>query len=107
MLAVGLVRGQFGELCRLPVWLQDLSPFRHSSAMPLEPFTPVGTRIMGAIALLGAGLAAFLIARRDLTAGVGTSRERRGGTGQAATSPGPYAETWTSLTSWERSPGQD
>lgn len=29
---------------------------------------PAGDRMMGAVALLGAGLAAFLIGRRDLTA---------------------------------------
>ncbi len=67
MLAVGLVLGQFGELLGLPVWLQDLSPFRHSAAMPMEPFDPTGAGMMSAIALLGAGLAAFLIGRRDLT----------------------------------------
>ncbi|MFL4475734.1 ABC transporter permease [Paeniglutamicibacter sp. MACA_103] len=68
MLAVGLVLGQFGELLGLPVWLQDLSPFRHSAAMPLEPFDPAGAWMMGAVALLGAGLAAFLIGKRDLSA---------------------------------------
>lgn len=68
MLAVGLVLGQFGELLGLPVWLQDLSPFRHSSAMPLEPFDAAGALMMVAAALLGAGLAAFLIGRRVLKA---------------------------------------
>lgn len=67
MLAVGLVLGQFGELLGLPVWLQDLSPFRHSAAMPIEPFDPAAAWMMSAVALLGAGLAAVLIDRRDLT----------------------------------------
>jgi ABC-2 type transport system permease protein len=66
-LAVGLILGQFGELLGLPVWLQDLSPFRHSSAMPVEPFNPEGALAMTVIALAGAGLAGYLVRRRDLT----------------------------------------
>lgn len=68
ILAVGLVLGQFGELLRLPTWLQDLSPFRHSAAMPVEPFDPTAALILSAIALAGAGIATFLLRRRDLTA---------------------------------------
>lgn len=66
-LAVGLMLGEFGEVLGLPVWLQDLSPFRHSSAMPVEPFDTAGASVMTAIALAGAGLAAYLIRQRDLT----------------------------------------
>lgn len=68
LLAGGLVLGQFGELLRLPAWLQDLSPFRHSAAMPVEPFDPAAALAMSAIALAGAGIAAYLLRRRDLTA---------------------------------------
>ena len=67
-LAVGLVLGQFGELMRLPVWLQDLSPFRHSSAMPVEAFNPAASFTMTGIALAGAALACYLLRHRDLTA---------------------------------------
>lgn len=67
-LAVGLMLGQFGELLGLPLWLRDLSPFRHSSAMPVEPFNPNGALALAGIALVGAGLAVYLIRRRDLTA---------------------------------------
>ncbi|VXC66082.1 ABC-2 type transport system permease protein [Arthrobacter sp. 9V] len=67
-LAVGLVLGQFGELMRLPVWLQDLSPFRHSSAMPVEAFNPVASFTMTGVALAGAALACYLLRHRDLTA---------------------------------------
>ncbi|WP_434620464.1 ABC transporter permease [Arthrobacter sp. A5] len=67
-LAVGLILGQFGELLGLPLWLQDMSPFRHSSAMPAEPFDPDGALTLTVSALAGAALAAFLIRRRDLTA---------------------------------------
>ena len=68
MLAAGLVLGEFGELFGLPVWLQDLSPFRHSSAMPVEPFDPVGAWGLAVVAAALAGLAAYSIRRRDLTA---------------------------------------
>lgn len=67
-LAVGLVLGQFGELMRLPAWLQDLSPFRHTAAMPIEAFDPAAALTMSGIAVAGAGLAAYLLRRRDLTA---------------------------------------
>ncbi|MGO4245605.1 ABC transporter permease [Paenarthrobacter sp. RAF54_2] len=67
-LAVGLVLGQFGELMRLPAWLQDLSPFRHTAAMPIETFDPAAALTMTGIAVAGAGLAAYLLRRRDLTA---------------------------------------
>lgn len=68
MLAAGLVLGEFGELFGLPVWLQDLSPFRHSSAMPVEPFDPAGAGGLAVVAAALAGLAAYSIRRRDLTA---------------------------------------
>ncbi|MDI2035750.1 ABC transporter permease [Paenarthrobacter nitroguajacolicus] len=67
-LAVGLVLGQFGELMHLPAWLQDLSPFRHTAAMPVEAFDPGAALTMTAIALAGAGIAGYLLRRRDLTA---------------------------------------
>lgn len=67
LLAGGLILGQFGELLRLPSWVQDLSPFRHSAVMPVEPFDPAAALALTAVALLGAGIAAYLIRRRDLT----------------------------------------
>lgn len=66
LLAGGLILGQFGELLRLPSWVQDLSPFRHSAAMPVEPFDPAAALALTAVALLGAGIASYLIRRRDL-----------------------------------------
>ncbi|WP_457972361.1 ABC transporter permease [Arthrobacter sp. D1-17] len=66
-LAVGLMLGEFGDLLGLPVWLQDLSPFRHSPAMPVESFDAVAALTMTAIAAAGAGLAAYLVRHRDLT----------------------------------------
>jgi ABC-2 type transport system permease protein len=67
-LAAALVLGQFGELLGLPAWLQDLSPFRHSSAMPVEAFNPEGALLMAAVAIAGAAAASVLIRGRDLTA---------------------------------------
>lgn len=65
-LAAGLVLGQFGELLGLPVWLQDLSPFRHSSAMPAEAFDPAGALLMAAVAIAAAAAASRLMRERDL-----------------------------------------
>lgn len=65
-LVLGLVLGQFGELLGLPVWMQDLSPFRHSSAMPAEAFDPAGAVLMAAIAIALAVAAGRLIRERDL-----------------------------------------
>lgn len=66
-LAAALVLGQFGELLSLPAWLQDLSPFRHSSAMPVEAFHPEGALLMIAVAIAMASAASRLIGKRDLT----------------------------------------
>ncbi len=67
-LAVALVLGQFGELLGLPTWLQDLSPFRHSSAMPVEAFQPEGALLMAAVAITAAAAAVRLVRERDLAA---------------------------------------
>ena len=70
LLAAGLVLGQFGELLRLPAWLQNLSPFRHSPALPVEDLdiTAVTAALLltGAAAILAA-VAAGVLNRRDLT----------------------------------------
>lgn len=68
MLAAGIMVGEFGELFGLPVWLQDLSPFRHSSAMPVEAFNQAGALGLIVVAAVSAALAAYLFRRRDLTA---------------------------------------
>ena len=66
-LAAALVLGQFGELLGLPDWLQDLSPFRHSSAMPVEAFQLEGALLMAAVAIATAVAATQLIRERDIT----------------------------------------
>lgn len=66
-LAAALVLGQFGALLGLPMWLQDLSPFRHSSAMPVEAFQLEGALLMTAVAIAMASAASRLIRKRDLT----------------------------------------
>ncbi|WP_458781189.1 ABC transporter permease [Arthrobacter sp. D3-16] len=67
-LSAALVLGQFGELLGLPVWLQDLSPFRHSSAMPVEAFQPEAALLMVAVAIAASAAASRLVRDRDLTA---------------------------------------
>jgi len=68
ILAAGIILGEFGELFGLPVWLQDASPFRHSSAMPVESFDQAGAAGLLLVAAAGAALAAYALRRRDLTA---------------------------------------
>ncbi|GAA3404546.1 ABC transporter permease [Pseudarthrobacter polychromogenes] len=68
VLAVAIVLGEFGELFGLPAWLQDASPFRHSSAMPVESFNQAGAVGLLLVAAAGAALAAYFLRRRDLTA---------------------------------------
>ncbi|PNI09486.1 polyketide antibiotic transporter [Arthrobacter sp. AFG7.2] len=67
-LALGIFLGEFGELLGLPAWLQDASPFRHSSAMPVEPFNQSGAVGLVIIAAAGSVLAAYALRRRDLAA---------------------------------------
>lgn len=51
----------FGELLDLPQAVRDLSPFEHSSQMPLEPFAAAPTVVLvaAAVALTGTGVALF------------------------------------------------
>jgi ABC-2 type transport system permease protein len=63
---IALVFGQFGELLRLPEWAQDLSPFRHTSALPLEDFEPGPAVLLVAVGVAAAALAVVLFRRRDL-----------------------------------------
>ncbi len=66
-LALALVLGQLGELLGIPEWLQNVSPFRHSSALPVEELDWWSTGIMtGAAVLIGAA-AVGLVRARDLT----------------------------------------
>jgi len=67
ILAAALILGQFGDLLQLPEWLQDLSPFRHSSAMPVEDFAAAPALVMSAAVVLLALGATALLSRRDLT----------------------------------------
>lgn len=66
LLAAGLVLGHFGELLRLPAWLQNLSPFRHSSALPVEGLNLTAAGVLLAIAGPAAVIATRLLHRRDL-----------------------------------------
>ncbi|SDE22202.1 ABC transporter permease [Auraticoccus monumenti] len=65
-LVLALALGQLGELLRLPGWLQDVSPFRHSSALPLETLDlPVTLAVLG-VAVGLAAAAVGLVRTRDL-----------------------------------------
>lgn len=66
LLTTGLVIGQFGALFGLPEWAQNLSPFAHTSAMPVEELDVASASILASIALLGVGVSALLFRRRDL-----------------------------------------
>lgn len=68
LLVIALVLGQFGELLQLPEWLQSVSPFHHSSALPVEELDVAAAAILLGVAVLGAVLASALARRRDLTA---------------------------------------
>ena len=68
LLVVGLVVGQLGDLIGLPRWVQDISPFRHIPAVPIESVDPVPLVVMGVIAA-GAALGAVVgLRRRDVPA---------------------------------------
>lgn len=47
--------------------LQDVSPFRHSSALPVESLDVASVLILFRVAGLGARSAALLLRRRDVT----------------------------------------
>jgi len=68
ILVLALVAGQLGDLLRLPRWVRDLSPFAHSSALPLESLDVVAALLMSAIAVTGALCATLVFRRRDIPA---------------------------------------
>jgi ABC-2 type transport system permease protein len=67
LLIAGLVVGQLGDLLRLPGWLQAMSPFHHSAALPVESFDPAATLILLSIAAALGAVATRGYRRRDLT----------------------------------------
>jgi len=66
LLVVGLVVGQLGDLIGLPGWLQDVSPFHHVPAVPLEPIDPAPLVVSLAVATAAAVLGAVALRRRDI-----------------------------------------
>lgn len=66
LLVIGLVVGQFGALLQLPEWLQSISPFHHSSALPVEDLDVPTVLVLSVAAVLGAVLSPILIRERDL-----------------------------------------
>lgn len=68
LLVIGFVLGQFGELLGLPEWVQAISPFFHSSAVPVVELDVVAVVVMIAVAAAGVAVALVTLQRRDLTA---------------------------------------
>lgn len=68
LLAIGLVVGQFGELLGLPEWVQSISPFHHTSAVPVEDFDLVSALVIIGVAAVIATIACVAVRGRDLTA---------------------------------------
>lgn len=68
LLVVGLVVGQLGDLLGLPDWAQDLSPFHHVPAVPIQEPDPLALLAWGGAGLAGLVLAGALLRRRDLPA---------------------------------------
>lgn len=66
LVVIGLILGQFGDLIGLPEWIQDVSPFRHSSAVPAEDFQFVPAAVLTGIAIALGSAATALYRRRDL-----------------------------------------
>ena len=67
LLAIGLVLGQFGELFGLPGWLQDVSPFHHVPAVPIETVEPTQLLLPLAVAVGVAAAGILVMRRRDVT----------------------------------------
>ncbi|WP_150307488.1 ABC transporter permease [Planctomonas psychrotolerans] len=66
LLVLALVAGQFGDLLQLPQEVRDLSPFAHSSALPLEPLDGVAVIVLCGIAAAGTIVAVIAFRRRDI-----------------------------------------
>jgi ABC-2 type transport system permease protein len=66
LVVIGLILGQFGDLIGLPEWIQDVSPFRHSSAVPAENFEFVPAAVLTGIAIALGSVAIALYRRRNL-----------------------------------------
>ncbi|MDO7867509.1 ABC transporter permease [Nocardioides jiangxiensis] len=64
-----VVLGEFGPLLRLPVWMQDLSPYRHVPALPGGDLEVVPLVALCAVAVGLVALGGVLFGRRDVTTG--------------------------------------
>lgn len=64
-----VVLGEFGPLLRLPVWLQELSPYRHVPALPGADLTLVPLAALLAVTAALVALSGLLYRRRDITPG--------------------------------------
>jgi ABC-2 type transport system permease protein len=65
-LALAVVVLLFGELLRLPRWLQDLSPFEHLALVPAEPFRWLPFVVLLVVAAVLSTVGLLGLTRRDL-----------------------------------------
>ena len=65
-LALSAVVMLFGDVLRMPQWLQDLSPFEHLALVPAEPFRLVPVVVVALLAGVAAVAARQAVVHRDL-----------------------------------------
>ncbi|MFZ5852828.1 MAG: hypothetical protein ACOYY2_15820, partial [Actinomycetota bacterium] len=66
VLGAAVLLGQLGEVFQLPGWLLDLSPFRHTPALPAAPLRVMPLALLTGLAA-GLTVAGLLgVRRRDL-----------------------------------------
>ena len=67
LLAAFVIVGEFGALWKLPTWVMDLSPLRHSPTLPVgsDGVLPVVVLLAVAVVITAVGLLGWR--RRDLT----------------------------------------
>jgi len=56
----------FGEVLQLPVWLMDVSPFRHLAQTPAEDFRPWPLAVLVVVAVAAAAAGMVALRRRDV-----------------------------------------
>ena len=56
----------FGDLLKLPQWLQDLSPFEHLALMPLQDFRLAPFAVLSLVALGFSVAGQLAFRRRDI-----------------------------------------
>jgi ABC-2 type transport system permease protein len=58
--------GYLGGLFRFPDWFENLSPFTHTPAVPVDDVTVAPLMAIGVVVALAAGVGLFGFRRRDI-----------------------------------------